>query len=384
MKTVTFVFAGGGSGGHLFPGLAIGERLVERMGERAKLVYLCSDRAVDREVLSPLGVRFEALAAKPLGVRPRALWRFLRGWGPSVRRARRVLREAKQQGAVEVIAMGGFVAAPVVQAARAEGVPSTMVNLDAVPGKANRLIARRVTGGAGGTGGFTVVACAGYPQWTVVPPIVRKAAMAPADRSASACRRELGLAEDLPVLMVTGGSQGSATINRLMLDMAGQPGRPLAGWQVLHQCGAAKAGGRGPTREELAAAYTQAGVAAKVEPLVRTMGLWWGAAELAVSSAGAGAVAEAWCNRTPTVFLPYPYHADQHQKLNAAALVNAGAAVLATDHVEAARNLAETAPVIEALLRDGAKRERMRAALAGLGPADGAERIAERLSARHG
>lgn len=376
METVTFVFAGGGSGGHLFPGLAIGEQLRELMGERAELLFLCSDRAVDREILTAEAVRFEALAAKPLGVRPRALWRFLRGWGPSIRKSRRLLREAKNRGPVHLIAMGGFVAAPAVQAARVERVPSTMVNLDALPGKANRLIARRVTDGA-----YTVVACKDYPQWQVVPPIVRKAAANTLPREA--CRAALGLDTEQPVLMVTGGSQGSATINRLVMDIASNPSRPLAGWHVLHQCGAAKVGGRGPSREDLIEAYRAAGVAATVEPLVRTMGLWWGAAELAVSSAGAGAVAEAWCNRTPTVFLPYPYHADQHQKLNAAALVDAGAAAITADYVDASKNMTESAPVVMRLLASGEDRGRIRAALERLGPANGARRIAEGLSARH-
>ena len=376
METATFVFAGGGSGGHLFPGLAIGEQLRELMGERAQLIFLCSDRAVDREVLAPEGVHFKALAAMPLGVRPRTLWRFLRGWGPSVRETRQLLREAKKRGAVHLIAMGGFVAAPAVQAARVERVPSTMVNLDAVPGKANRLIARRVTNGA-----YTVVACKDYPQWRVVPPIVRKAAANTLTRDA--CRAALGIDARRPVLMVTGGSQGSATINRLVMDITSHPSHPLAGWHVLHQCGAPKVGGRGPSREELAAAYRAVGVTATVEPLVRTMGLWWGAAELAVSSAGAGAVAEAWCNRTPTVFLPYPYHADQHQKLNAAALVDAGAAAITTDHIDAARNMAESGPVIMRLLGGADERARLRTALERLGPADGARRIAGELSARY-
>ncbi|MGH7132217.1 MAG: UDP-N-acetylglucosamine--N-acetylmuramyl-(pentapeptide) pyrophosphoryl-undecaprenol N-acetylglucosamine transferase [Phycisphaerales bacterium] len=378
METVTFVFAGGGSGGHLFPGLAIGEQLRELMGERAELLFLCSDRAVDRDVLTPEGVRFEALAAKPLGIRPRALWRFLKGWGPSVRKTRKMLREAKRHGPVHLIAMGGFVAAPAVQAARVERVPSTIVNLDAVPGKANRLIARRVTGGAGA---YTVVACKDYPKWQVVPPIVRKAAVNTLPRDA--CRAALGIDARQPVLMVTGGSQGSATINRLVMDIASHPSRSLAGWHILHQCGAPKVGGRGPSREELVEAYRAAGVAATVEPLVRTMGLWWGAAELAVSSAGAGAVAEAWCNRTPTVFLPYPYHADQHQKLNAAALVRASAAVITTDHIDASKNMTESAPVILRLLASADERGRLRSALDRLGPADGARRIAEGLSARH-
>jgi UDP-N-acetylglucosamine--N-acetylmuramyl-(pentapeptide) pyrophosphoryl-undecaprenol N-acetylglucosamine transferase len=98
-----------------------------------------------------------------------------------------------------------------------------------------------------------------------------------------------------------------------------------------------------------------------------------------VSRAGAGSVAEAWANRVPTVFMPYPYHKDQHQKQNAAVIVGAGAAVLCEDRIEAGANVREAGAVLLSLMRDAARRAGMRSALDKLGPADGAKRVALKL-----
>jgi UDP-N-acetylglucosamine--N-acetylmuramyl-(pentapeptide) pyrophosphoryl-undecaprenol N-acetylglucosamine transferase len=379
----TFLFAGGGTGGHLYPGIAIARALAAiQPGSRA--LFLCSDRPIDAKILTDEGVEFRPTPARPFGVRPRALVRFLRSWGASVRFGREVIREARARGPVHIVALGGFVAAPVVQAGRVERVPVTMVNLDAIPGKANRLIARRIASApVRGAGIFTTLAvppshtyAAG---WTLVPPIVRPAALArgtPAE-----CRSRLGLDPDRPTLMVTGGSLGASTINTLLLDLARSRPEALKGWQVLHQTGAKQGDQMGP---QLESAYAAAGARAIVVPFVAAMGDWWGAADLAISRAGAGSVAEAWANAVPTVFLPYPHHRDQHQRHNAEPLTRAGGdggggAVLLTDHVDAAANLAAAAPILTDLLGDAPRRARMREALRSLGPADGAERIARAI-----
>src|SRR6185369_12742683 len=143
---MTILFAGGGTGGHLFPALAIAEQVVERApGTRVR--FLCSDRPLDAEILRAerLGggaVGFEVVPAKPFGSRPVTLAKFVWSWGGAVRAGRAAILAAKKDGPVWVVAGGGFVAAPVVQAARAENVPVLMLNLDAVPGRANRWIAR--------------------------------------------------------------------------------------------------------------------------------------------------------------------------------------------------------------------------------------------------
>ena len=143
-------------------------------------------------------------------------------------------------------------------------------------------------------------------------------------------------------------------------------------WQILHQTG----------RDEdvaIARAYRDAGLNARVQAFVETMGLWWGAADLCVGTAGAGNVAEIWSSKTPALLLPYPYHKDQHQKFNALALEAVGGAVIATDRIDEGENLRHVGPVLAGLVSDAGKRETMRDRLASLGPADGARRIARAL-----
>ncbi len=354
------LFAGGGTGGHIFPALAIAQQL----DPGTRRVFVCSDRPLDAEILKKEGAAFCVVPAKPFGVRPRGLVRFLRSWGPSIRASRAIIREQRASGAdVTVVAMGGFVAAPVAQAARAERIPVILVNMDTVPGKANRWIARRAA---------RIVTSAPVPgvTWERVPPIVRAAARA--EGNTAQCRARLGLDPGLNTLLVTGASQGARSINRMLIRLAREEPAALAGWQVIHQTGAGEDG-------EVRDAYAAARVPALVRPFFDTMGLAWGAADLAVSRAGAGSVAEAWANGVPTLFMPYPYHKDQHQRFNAAPLVEAGAGVLEQDRVDPAANAPGAQRTLVELLSDPDRRDAMRRALAGLGPADGARRIAAML-----
>ena len=363
-RSPAFVFAGGGTGGHIFPALAIAERLRERCpGARAH--FLVSERPLDAEILAKLAESHEPLPAKPLIKRPLALARFAMSWGPSVRAARAAIQSLRADGPVALVAMGGFVSPPAVQGARAERAPVTLVNLDAVPGLANRWVAKRA---------HDVVTSTPVPgrAWELVGPIVRRAALPPAD--APECRRRLGLDPDRPTLFVSGGSQGARSINTLMPALARTHADALSVWQVVHQSGR-------DADPDLAGAYDAVGVRASVVEFIDAVGLAWGAADLAIGRAGAGTVAEAWATRTPTVFLPYPYHADEHQRRNAEPLASAGGAVILTDHIDPDANLAEHGPELADLLASADRRARMRQALEALGPADGADRVAQRLLA---
>ena len=132
-------------------------------------------------------------------------------------------------------------------------------------------------------------------------------------------------------------------------------------------------------RRRLRDDYEAAGVAFVIRGVFREMGQAWGAADIAVSRAGAGSVAEAWANRVPTVFLPYPYHKDEHQKKNAEPLVKAGGAVLVKDHIEVAKNLGGGGAGVLVVVWNWATGGGMRGGLLKLGEADGAERVAGML-----
>lgn len=379
-----FVFAGGGTGGHLFPALAVARELRD-LSPHAAFLFLCSPRAIDADILraqtlpDALGkatpVSFAAIPAHPFGLRPAALYRFISHWGLSVRASRGHLRTLRASGPVVVGAFGGFVAAPIVQAARVERVPIVMVNLDAVPGKANRWMARRAP---------RILTAAAVPPgqpgpaWESIAPIVRREAQPSAP--APVCRQALGLDPASPTLLITGGSQGAGSINDLLLAfLAAHPRAFTDGaWQVIHQTGKPSASSQA-TPETLAAAYAKLGIRAHVSPFLTSMGQAWGAATLALCRAGAGNVAEVWASATPSIFMPYPYHRDQHQKKNAEPLAARGGAILVTDHIDPARNLAEAGAALLDLLTNTQRRDGMRSALAALGPADGARRVAQAM-----
>lgn len=132
---LSVIFAGGGTGGHLFPALAIAQAL-HRTHPGARSIFVCSQRPLDARILAgeriaEREIDFRPIPAQPVGLSPRRLFAFVRGWGGAVRASRAIMAEEKAAGrGVVVAAMGGFVAAPAVRAAVLEGCPAVMVNLD--------------------------------------------------------------------------------------------------------------------------------------------------------------------------------------------------------------------------------------------------------------
>ena len=366
----TIAFAGGGSGGHLSPGLAIAERIRE-IAPAVRPLFLCSTRAIDAQMLGDAGVEHRPIPAAGLAWSPRGIASFVAGYVRGVAEAKRVLR---QESVEHVVSLGGFVTGPVTAAARSLRIPITLVNLDATPGRANRIAARRAQ--------RVISACEtpGLPRFAeaIVGMPLRRSALAPAGRAE--CRGRLGLDPVRPCLLVTGASQGANSLNSFMVAFALKHRDLLGHWQVLHL-----AGQRGsPSAAELDAAYARAGVRALVLPFLNEMGLAWGAAELALSRAGANSVAEAEANGVPAVFVPYPHHRDLHQEANARPLVAVGAAALAYDRLDVAANMVSIGGPLEALLADGRMRDAMEDALRARPQPDAADAIARSLLGMQG
>ena len=361
-RPLTLVIAGGGTGGHLFPAIAVHEELERLSGGVVPSVWLCSDRSIDARILEARGHTPVPLAAKPLSLHPRRLLRFLGGWAPSVRTSRAILRDLREAGGrVVMLSTGGFAAAPAVQAARVEGCAVHALVLDQPPGKATRWIMGRskCVYDASLSGLVT------RQEVQRVGPVVRAEAVAPQDRDA--CCAHWGLDAQRPVLLVTGGSLGARSLNEFVGAFIERHAQVLnaSGWQVLHQVGGSGAGGG--TEEDgahaYAARYEACGVRASVTPLLHPMGAAWGAATLAVCRAGAGTVAEAGVNAVPTAFMPYPYHRDQHQEHNAKPLVDLGGAMLWTDRQTSEANMGAHAGNFLELLNNPGQLQAMRKAL---------------------
>lgn len=354
------LFAGGGSGGHISPGLAIAERLVE-IDPRATSLFLCSNRTIDSEMLGRAKVTFHPIPAQPPSIRPTSALRFLTSHFKSKRIARQLF---KQYSVTHIVALGGFVAVPVVAAAKARGLPILMTNLDRPPGRANRWMAGRCD---------RIVSAIELPDLPdfasrVVGMPVRRCSIA--RENAKTCRERLGLDPSRPTLLITGASQGATSINAFIRELIVKEPGMLSGWQVYHLTGSGD-------DEALRKAYSQTDIQAVVEPFQHEMALAWGAADLALSRAGASSVAEAAINAVPALFLPYPYHQDMHQKNNARPMEAIGGAVIATDHIDPAKNLKHIGPVLAELLESPSRLEKMRSNLSEHPPADAALDIAK-------
>jgi len=313
-------------------------------------------------MLRQAGAFFIPVPARPWSVRPAGFWSFATRYIQTKQIVREIIDSER---VTHVVAMGGFVAAPAVAAAPRR-VPTLLVNLDAPPGKANRMMARKCT---------KVISAIELPMkpkfaQRVVGVPVRLRALTPG--KASACRKKLSLDPDAPTLLVTGASQGAGSINELMIELARTRGSLFDGWQILHLTGR---GQDEPVRQ----AYEQHGIRAVVCEFLDHIGLAWGGADLVISRAGANSVAEIAINAVPAIFLPYPHHADMHQLRNAQPLVDAGGAVILIDAVNAQDNAAAIEPILRELMGDEHKRSAMRQALAERRGPDAADTIAKML-----
>jgi UDP-N-acetylglucosamine--N-acetylmuramyl-(pentapeptide) pyrophosphoryl-undecaprenol N-acetylglucosamine transferase len=406
-----FVFAGGGTGGHLFPALSVVEWL--RSGDAVDVSFFCTGRPIDREILGAAGVEAIPLSVQPLPRRPWQAPAFLWHWLQSVRQCVAAFR--RRRPAV-VVGAGGYASGPPVHAGLKLGIPTFLLNPDALPGQANKHLARRKTMSGifaqwpitlehlPARAPVTVSGCPVRSTFLEYRPDLQPLAPATAafmtgreaespreecagetqDRQQflrpgtvvrlpvqAAARANFGLRPDLHTLLVTGASQGARTVNEVMMRLGHTVA--AAGWQVLHLSGA-------PDWERVEQSYERARVTAIVLPFVEQMAEAMVAADLIVSRAGASSLAEILAVGRPSVLLPYPFHRDRHQWHNGQVLVDAGAAVMLEDRRDAAATAAELEPLLNELMSDHARRQRMADAARVLGRPDAGYLVSDVLA----
>jgi UDP-N-acetylglucosamine--N-acetylmuramyl-(pentapeptide) pyrophosphoryl-undecaprenol N-acetylglucosamine transferase len=363
-STLHVAIACGGTGGHLFPGLAVGRELAAR-GTRVTL--LISPKEVDQAAVQGLGdLRTATLPA--VGLQGRNYGSFLMGFMMAWRAAHRCFsdRSLSPRPPEAVLGMGGFTAAPPMLAGRRLGAAIFLHESNTVPGRANRMLARwtreAFTGfeETGGRWGRTRVTFTGTP--------VREAiARLRQGRDSRAAKNALGLDPERPVLLVTGGSQGARGLNRWVCDTL--PGLAAAApdLQLIHLSGT-------PDLPAVEAAHRTLGLRSVVLPFLQEMHLALEAADAVVSRAGASSLAELAALRLPSVLVPLPTAQDNHQHHNAAALSRTGAALLME---QSDPDPARLQGAILSVLKDPALRASMRTALGALDHPEAAATIAE-------
>ncbi|MFB3891914.1 MAG: glycosyltransferase [Phycisphaerae bacterium] len=361
-----YIFAGGGTGGHLYPGLAVAEELT-RIEPGAKIVFACSNREIDRRILGPQPYAMVPQPIRPLPAGPLGWWAFAKAYLQSAAQSRDMVRDLKPAA---VLGLGGFAAWPLVSRAARSGVPSAMLNPDAVPGKANKRLAG--------------LADAIFTQFERTaerfPPALRgkvRAVGCPIRPGLLGASRETAVRHfeidgSLKTLLVFGASLGAATINEAMVALAPDLRQFAGKWQVLHVAGAGKGQGLGD-------AYKSAGIAARGMEYCDRMELAYAVADLALCRSGAGTVAELLATATPAVLMPYPYHRDRQQTHNAQPLADAGTAVICEDARDAAANAAILREHLLPLMQDEGALAKMRRSAAGIGKPYAARDVAQWL-----
>lgn len=378
-----FVFAGGGTGGHLYPALAVVEQLRKPAAPGAggdEVAFFCTQRPIDAEILGKAGVPAMPLSVRAFPSRPWHVPGFYLRWRESVKQC---VRHFHERQPAAVIGAGGYASGPPVHAALKLGVPTFILNPDAVPGRANRHMGSR-RGVTGILAQWDVtrkffppeapVVVSGCPaRESFVSAIGGEAAgivQNSEDRARWARAFELDPARR--TLLITGASQGARTINDALLELAPLIGS--AGWQVLHLAGVADV-------DRVRAGYLAAKTSATVLPFTHQMPEAMLLSDLIVSRAGASSLAEITAVGRASILFPYPFHRDQHQKHNGQVLVDAGAAVMLDDTKDAGSNARNLRPVLESLLTDEVRRQSMASAARGLGRPESATVIASVLRA---
>ena len=308
-KNPFVAIACGGTGGHLFPGLAVAEQLKQCGCDVALLI---SPKDVDQQAgKSALGMEIFTLPA--VGLQNRNYFSFAGSFVKSLFAARRIFRQRKPQA---VLAMGGFTSAPPIFVAKEMGAKTFLHESNTIPGRANRFLARFVDEAFVG---FPEAAPRLHSRKTSVTGTPVRPQFFVSRITHHASRVALGLDPDRPVVLVVGGSQGASGLNTMVLSAL--PLLAQKNWQWLHLTGA-------KDFEKVKSAYATLGINAVVKSFFAEMDLALGAATAAVSRAGASSLAEMAAMRLPSPLVPLPTAADNRQVSNAHAFATTGAAKL--------------------------------------------------------
>jgi UDP-N-acetylglucosamine--N-acetylmuramyl-(pentapeptide) pyrophosphoryl-undecaprenol N-acetylglucosamine transferase len=304
------VIACGGTGGHLFPGIAVAEALRKRGHE---VMLFVSEKEIDTIALSSHSdLRFEKLPTVgfPSLYSP-AIFGFLRRFNESLSRCRSIYKKFQPQA---VLGMGGFTSTPPILAGRLRGASTFIHESNAIPGKANRLTSRLVRAVLLG---FKECAPFFPKARTEVTGTPIRTELERLDRQVA--RQKLGLRDDLTTLLVMGGSQGASGINHAMIKSL--PFLHELPLQIVHLTGA---------RDERLVAdnYRREKIPAFVAAFHHRMEEAYSAANLAIARAGAASLAELAFFGLACILIPFPYAADDHQTRNAEIFVRAGGGIL--------------------------------------------------------
>jgi UDP-N-acetylglucosamine--N-acetylmuramyl-(pentapeptide) pyrophosphoryl-undecaprenol N-acetylglucosamine transferase len=354
-KTPFVAIACGGTGGHLFPGLAVAEELKKR---GCKIALLISLKEIDQQAVKS-AKDLEIFTLPAVGLQNRNYFSFAKSFWNSYRASRKIFNQRKPDA---VLAMGGFTSAPPVLAVGKFGAKTFLHESNTIPGRANRFLSRFVDEAFVGfpEAAARLKACKVSVTGTPVRPQFQP-------RNAAECRAAFGLDPNRPTILVVGGSQGASGLNEMISSVL--PLLAVKNWQWLHLTGASDF-------EKVKDAYSARGIKAVVKPFLAEMDLALGAATVSVSRSGASSLAEIAAMHLPSLLVPYPTAADNHQFVNASAFEKTGAAKLLEQKNSTP---GKVAALLCELVENNPTRAAMQSALAKWHSPKAAEQIAESI-----
>ena len=353
------VIAGGGTGGHLYPGVSVARELLKRQPD-AVVTFAGTARGLESRLIPQEG--FELDVIRSVGLKGRSIVAAARGLAMvpvSLADAWSLLSRRRPH---VVVGVGGYSSGPVVLMAALRRIPTMLLEQNAVPGLTNRLLARVVRAAAltyddaghyFGRRGF-VTGNPVRPEFFDSP--------IPDSRFPIGHRKRV---------LILGGSQGAHAINVAMVAAAAELCRHAAGLEIVHQTGPRDLA-------DVRAGYERAGITARAESFLDRVAGEMIAADLVICRAGATTLAELSALGRPAVLVPFPAATDDHQTKNAQTLVAGGAAALIAERELTPERLTE---VVRGLLSNAARRSVMSSAMRTFARPDAAARIVDRLTA---
>jgi len=365
MGSRSLFFAGGGTGGHIYPAIAVAERIA-KLEPKAKIHLFVSTCDIDSQILTQTSFKYTRLPAKGFSARPGKLINFCTSFLKSYQIAKRAIAESKNP---VVIGIGGFVAAPVCFAAHKLKVPVVLLNVDIVLGRANKIIGRwadeifvqfEEAGQyfAHSSAAVHVVGCPLRSGFSNPEP--------------DKVIEQLGLEKQKKILLITGASSGSENINDAVCSLLEKLSAFADDWQIVHLTGVGN-------YEKVKNKYSDAKIRHKVLDYYNDMPNLLPAVDLVIGRSGAVSVAEYAAASVPSICIPYPYHKDRHQYLNAGKLVEAGAAVIVDDLPERKDTAQWLWAELEELMKDEKKRKKMAENCKAVSNMGASAKIAEKL-----
>ena len=359
---IRLAICGGGTGGHIFPGVAILTALRELTP--VECLWIGTGREVEMDILKGVEATYRELRVGPLygvgaGRAVRAVWRL----PVAVFQAKKILKEF---GPDIVLGIGGYVAGPVMAAARWLKIPVVIHEQNLIPGLTNRWgarLANRIFVSFKGS-----IACLPRAKTMLVGNPVREEFLRLAHHEAVGARQAVPLHRPYHLLVI-GGSQGARAINRLVssaLTILSGSGHDI---RVVHQTGA-------KDRDYIRRIYDDADIPAEVHVFIEDMAGRYAWADLVIARAGAGTCAELAVSGTPSILIPYPHAASGHQEANAKELESAGASITLRESEVGPERLAST---IAALMTNGERLARMGECARSIARPHAAREIAEEM-----